>query len=100
MTTETLEPPTQAVQESRIQKAKRLQATQAVQSTAPSDSVTLAGSALILQKLEQTLSTLTVVDQKRVENIKAAIAKGQYVVDPKKTADKFMRLESALRTRS
>lgn len=96
MTIDVLESPTRAVQESKgVNKARRLQQAQATPAS-NSDSVSLTRSAVTLQKLEQIVSTQPIVDQSKVENIKNAIAKGQYVMDPQKTADKFMKLESAL----
>jgi flagellar biosynthesis anti-sigma factor FlgM len=42
------------------------------------------------------LSKLPVVDQARVDSLRKAIANGEYKVDPTRTAEKFVRLESAL----
>ena len=63
---------------------------------ASTDRVTLTDSAAKLQQLEKDLSKLPVVDENRVESLKKAIASGEYKIDPTKTAEKFLQIESAL----
>lgn len=91
---------------SQLQDSSGIKQTQALQdvkqpiqttaSAASADKVTLTDTAAKLQKLEKDLSKLPVVDQERVNSLRKAIASGDYKVDPVKTAEKFVRFESAL----
>lgn len=60
------------------------------------DTVNLTDTAAYLRKLESTLSTLSVVDMARTEDIKKALADGRFVIDPARVADKLLRFESML----
>ena len=65
-------------------------------SSATTDTVTLTASAAKLHELEQNLSKLPVVDQDRVASLRKAIANGEYNIDPNRTAEKFVQLETVL----
>ncbi|MDH5324975.1 MAG: flagellar biosynthesis anti-sigma factor FlgM [Gammaproteobacteria bacterium] len=92
----------QKVQKARknsgLSRTKQLPGTQETKQPGKvrTDTVSITGSAELLQTLEQKLSVLPVVDKTKVESIKKAIASGQYTFNPEKTAEKFMQLESAL----
>jgi len=60
------------------------------------DTVSLTDTATNLQKINQEINELPVVDTQRVEAIRQAIASGNYEVDAQRTAEKMVALESAL----
>ncbi len=69
------------------------------QETGPSnttDSVSLTDTAARLQKLENTISALPVVDAQRVEDIRSAIANGEYQIDAESIADKMLSFDRSL----
>ena len=61
-----------------------------------SDQVTITPSAAKLQAVEQKLAAVPVVDQQRVEQLRSAIESGEYQVDAKRTAEKFLQFECNL----
>ena len=61
------------------------------------DTVSLSDNAVQLGKLDKTAISAPVVDTQRVEQVKAAIANGDYEVNPEKIADKMMQFESMLK---
>lgn len=60
------------------------------------DTVSLTDTATNLQKLNQTINELPVVDSQRVEAVRQAIANGTYEIDPQRTAEKLIGFETAL----
>jgi len=60
------------------------------------DTVSLSENAVSLGKLNNTAATSPVVDTKRVEQMKQAIADGSFKVDVEQVADKMMKFESIL----
>ena len=60
------------------------------------DQVSITPSAAKLQAVEQKLATLPVVDQARVDKLKSAVESGQYQIDSKKIAEKFLQFEAEL----
>jgi negative regulator of flagellin synthesis FlgM len=54
-------------------------------------SVQLSALSNHLQQLEQTIADTPVVDSGKVEEIKTAIAQGQFKVDPDKVADGLLQ---------
>lgn len=60
------------------------------------DTVELTSSAKLLERLDKTLSSLPVVDSQRVEDVKTAIANGQYEIDADAIADAMIRFEQSL----
>ncbi|GAB4356987.1 MAG: hypothetical protein Kow006_24470 [Gammaproteobacteria bacterium] len=64
--------------------------------SATHDTVSLTDTATNLQKINREINELPVVDTQRVEAIRQAIASGSYEVDPQRTAEKMIALESAL----
>ena len=58
---------------------------------AASDNVTLSATSVQLQSLETGLSTGEVFDANKVEEIKAAIARGDFSVDTAKVADGLLQ---------
>lgn len=61
-----------------------------------SDTVTLTDIAAKLQKLENGLSALPVVDTQRVEAVKRLIDQGSLKLDSARTAEKFIEFERQL----
>ena len=62
------------------------------------DTVSITDTAANLQKINQTINELPVVDNQRVESIRQAIANGSYEIDPKRTAEKLIDFETAMAT--
>jgi negative regulator of flagellin synthesis FlgM len=60
------------------------------------DAVTITNQASKLKALEDSVSTQSVVDSERVEQLKSAIDSGDYKVDPQRVAEKFLQFESNL----
>lgn len=60
------------------------------------DSVSLTDTAARLQKLENTIAELPVVDTQRVEDIRNAIASGEYEINPGRIADKMLGMDAEL----
>ena len=65
-------------------------------SSAATDSISLTDTASRLQKLESTIAELPVVDTQRVEDIRNAIANGEYEVNPARVAEKMLSLDAEL----
>jgi len=61
-----------------------------------SDQVSITPSAAKLQAVEQKIAALPVVDQVRVDKLKSAVESGQYQIDTKRIAEKFLQFESEL----
>ncbi len=64
--------------------------------TQASDTVVLTETAAMMQKIQARLADLPVVDSKRVEAIKVAIADGSYQVDSNIVAERMTSLEKQL----
>lgn len=60
------------------------------------DKISLTNTAALLQKLSERIAEQPVVDNSRVEPIRAAIAAGSYEIDPVRVAEKIISFESAL----
>ena len=82
---------TNRVNEGKEQSTRNAETTQ--QHT---DVVTITPSAAKLHAVEKSLESIPVVDQKRVEQLRNAIESGQYTVDAKRTAEKFLQFETVL----
>ncbi len=61
--------------------------------TTARDGVTLTSTAARLRSLESTISSLPVVDSKRVAEIKQSIDEGSYEIDPQRIAEKMLDME-------
>ncbi|NOQ93846.1 MAG: flagellar biosynthesis anti-sigma factor FlgM [Methylophaga sp.] len=61
------------------------------------DTVSLTDTATQLRSLQQTLSDTPVVNNERVEALRAAIADGSYQVDATELAQNMINFESQLR---
>lgn len=61
------------------------------------DSVNLTDTASMLKKMEASLSSVPVVDVKRVESVKQSIMNGSFNVDPGRIAEKMVNFESMLK---
>lgn len=66
------------------------------QAAGGSDTVRLTGAAERLRHLEESLAALPVVDEKRVEAMRQAIAGGAYRADASRVADKLLAFEQNL----
>jgi negative regulator of flagellin synthesis FlgM len=60
------------------------------------DSVSVSDSALLLQRLEETVAKTPVSDVNHVQQIKNALAHNAYVVNAQRVADKMLQFERAL----
>jgi flagellar biosynthesis anti-sigma factor FlgM len=58
--------------------------------------VRITGDAAALAALEGAVADAPVVDAKRVEAVQKALADGSYQVDPRRTAEQFLRLENLI----
>jgi len=65
--------------------------------TTPTDKVSLTETATQLQSLQQTLADAPVVNNERVEALRAAVADGSYQVDAAELAQNMINFESQLR---
>jgi negative regulator of flagellin synthesis FlgM len=59
------------------------------------DTVSLTDTASQLQKLENTIAELPVVDSERVDNIRQSIASGNFEIDSARVADKLLNFEQS-----
>lgn len=78
-------------------EVSRTEATVSQQETGSSpaaDSVSLTDTAARLQKLENTIAELPVVDSQRVEDIRNAIASGEYEINSASIADKMLSFDA------
>ena len=66
------------------------------QTRVPAENVVLTETASKLRRLQATLAEIPIVDPKRVEEARRALAEGSYRVDPERIAEKFVRLEQIL----
>ncbi len=60
------------------------------------DTVELTTSAKLLEKLDKTLTELSAVDTTRIDAVRSAIERGEYVVDADKIAEAMMRMDREL----
>jgi negative regulator of flagellin synthesis FlgM len=60
------------------------------------DTVTLTGTAALMNRLHARIAEAPVVDQARVDAIRQQLADGTYNIDPMRVAEKMMSLEAAL----
>ena len=60
------------------------------------DTVKLTDSAKQLRQLEEILANQPAVDTKRVEEIKEAIASGEYEINAERIAEKLLQLDKEL----
>jgi len=65
-------------------------------SASQADSVDLTDAATELQKIEQSLAALPVVDQARVQAISESIEQGEYKVNEEKIAERMIKSETPL----
>ncbi len=62
-----------------------------------SDTVSMSESAVQLGKLQNSVLSMPVSDNQRIEQVKQAISDGSYEVDAARVADKLMQFESILK---
>ncbi len=63
---------------------------------APTDAVTLSADASKIINIESKLKQLPEVDEARVERIRTAVANGDYHIDTRRVAQKFLELDAQL----
>lgn len=83
------------------QSAKSAQTNQSASDTAKPpdvsrDSVEITDAAARLRRLEAALESQPVVDQAKVDKLRAAIADGKYHVDTVQLAEKLIDIESSI----
>ena len=66
------------------------------QATQKSDSVSITPQAQQLQNVQTKMADMPDIDQKKVDEIKAAIAEGRYKIDPEKLATNIANFENDL----
>lgn len=77
-------------------RAKKASDAKSASSSTPSDNVTITNSAALLQKWEQNIAQMPIVDMQKVEQIQKAIKDNSYSINSGKIADKFIDMEIAL----
>lgn len=63
------------------------------------DTLSLTGTASLMQKLDAAIAATPVVDLARVSRIQQALENGTYEIDPARVAEKMLSFESALQSR-
>lgn len=66
------------------------------QTRVQAENVVLTETASKLRRLQATLADIPIVDPKRVEEARHAIAEGRYRIDSQRLAEKFVQLERML----
>ena len=85
-----------ATQDVKQQSAQQSVATQAQNKPEAKDSVSLTQQAQQLLKIREKLNNTSSVNQEKVDNIRKAIAAGEYKVDPDKLAANLAKFEGDL----
>jgi negative regulator of flagellin synthesis FlgM len=63
------------------------------------DSVKLTDTVNIMRKMEAKLSTVSEVDEQRVDSIKQSITNGSFEINPDRIAEKLIGFENMFRNR-
>jgi negative regulator of flagellin synthesis FlgM len=84
-----------ATRSERVSSSKS-SATSGNREASTGDTVNLTRSGVLLQKLEETLANVPVVDAERVNAIREAITSGSYQIDAGAVADQIIRLDREL----
>jgi len=79
----------------KVDRGKPGRDQQGTGSTAGQDTVSLTDTAARMRSLENTVSTMPVVDSQRVAEIKQAIMEGTYEINPERIAEKMLDMERA-----
>jgi negative regulator of flagellin synthesis FlgM len=85
-----------ATKQATEQATKQAQTTSVNNTRAASDSVTITSQANQLKSLSQKAEHASGVDEKKVNELKRAIANGEYKVDAEKLAENISNLEFGL----
>jgi len=78
-------------------QASQAAATASTSKPPKSDSVSITSQAQQLQNTQAKLGSIPEVDQKKVQEIKLAIAEGRYKIDPEKLATNIAQFENELK---
>lgn len=90
-------PPTSSINQTNHDDALQKQTEQVPSQPNQSDStLSLTSNATLLQSVQETLEATPVVDNARVEAIRAAIADGSYHVDSRQLAQSMIDFEQSL----
>lgn len=90
--------PVQAGTDKKVPRSNEA-TTAPAQSAASGSPVKITDQARQLASLEQAVSSLPVVNEARVAEIRLSIDEGRYQVDPERIADKLLRTEQELAAR-
>ena len=93
--------PTAEIADNRKTQAKPAGDTASSRATAigsggQGDKFSLTSEASQLKSLEEQVSSLPVVDTKRVQEVQRSLATGSFQVDPARVADKMLQFEAGL----
>lgn len=83
-------------QQSAAEDAAKAKAQIPARDARADDSVEISADANSLRAMQARLERQESFDEARVEEIKRAIADGQYPIDNQRLAEKFLQLESSL----
>ena len=85
-----------ATKQATEQATKQAQTTGVNNARAATDSVTITSQANQLKSLSQKAESASGIDEKKVNELKRAIANGEYKVDAEKLAENISNLEFGL----
>ncbi|MEE9422773.1 MAG: flagellar biosynthesis anti-sigma factor FlgM [Gammaproteobacteria bacterium] len=88
--------PTGNKNRAQVESQKKDDTGNSSQPSNPSEQVSLTESSRQLQELENLIASQPMVDSKRVDAIREAIAKDNFKVDADSIADKLLRFEQLL----
>lgn len=88
--------PAEAAAENRVAPDRAALHGRADRPAGAHDTVELTGRAKLLARLEASLDTASSVDEARVEELRSAIANGDYELDSASIADAMLRFERVL----
>lgn len=88
--------PSEAAADNRVASERGALHGRADRPAGTGDTVELTGRAKLLARLEASLDTASSVDEARVEELRSAIANGEYPLDSAAIADAMLRFERLL----
>lgn len=83
----------QTKKSTRSSEKKGVSSTSGQNPAGQSDSVNLTGAASLIQKAEQALEAVPVVNADHVNDVSSRLANGQYEIDDTQIAEKIIELE-------
>jgi negative regulator of flagellin synthesis FlgM len=91
--------PVQTGTEKKVSRTSEAAATSPGEAAASGSPVRITDQARQLASLEQAVSSLPVVNEARVQEIRLSIDEGRYQISPERIADKLLRTEQELGAR-